>query len=586
MYKQLEETPLVMVEQADQLPGLLQDLSSYSEIAVDLEHHSYRSFQGFTCLMQISTRDTDYIIDTLLLRDKLCCLNEIFTKPSIIKVFHGAIHDVEWLQRDLSVYVVNMFDTHEGAKLLNFAQLSLAFLMKHYCNVVADKHYQLADWRIRPLPDELVMYARKDTHYLLYIYDMMQNALLDAANGQKNLLQSVFQQSTEICKTRYEKPVFREDSHMTLYRRNKRLFDNRQLYALRELYRWRDRISREDDESTGYVLPNHMMLQIAESLPREMQGILACCNPIPPIVRQNLHKLHTIVLEARDQPLVKPLLEEELWTRVSTQNWNKVNLDGALHCPHDLTHIQDFRDDLPTLLGSTYNINETEVGAKKIQMIKPMISVFEAEAEIDTPNHVTFVCPYERYKKVKPFIQSQETTLTSAENTATVPGTEDDNAERIQRIKDHFVEVSSKMVKEGAEEEAEKTNSAITTHSLPPLPPSPEPKRSEEMETLRSKVSRKRKNRKKDSSAQPSKRLKLDKSVEVNSPSTSVPRTGSKKMKEEGFQPFDYSKVNFSRFRGGSRTSAQIENKGKPKGKKRKRHHGKNKSMTFERNQW
>jgi hypothetical protein len=48
-----------------------------------------------------------------------------------------------------------------------------------------------------------------------------------------------------------------------------------------------------------------MMLQIAESLPREMQGILACCNPIPPLVRQNLHKLHAIILEARDQPLVK-----------------------------------------------------------------------------------------------------------------------------------------------------------------------------------------------------------------------------------------------------------------------------------------
>ena len=57
--------------------------------------------------------------------------------------------------------------------------------------------------------------------------------------------------------------------------------------------------------SIRYVLPNHMLLQIAESLPREMQGILACCNPIPPLVRQNLLALHRIILEARDQPLVK-----------------------------------------------------------------------------------------------------------------------------------------------------------------------------------------------------------------------------------------------------------------------------------------
>lgn len=74
---------------------------------------------------------------------------------------------------------------------------------------------------------------------------------------------------------------------------------------------------------------------------------------------------------------VQPILEEELRTRVSTQTWNKVNLDGVLHCPHDLTHIQDFRDDLPTLLGSTYNANEIKAGVLNIQKTKPIISLFE-----------------------------------------------------------------------------------------------------------------------------------------------------------------------------------------------------------------
>lgn len=50
------------------------------------QHHSYRSFQGFTCLMQISTREKDYVVDTLLLRHKLYVLNEVFTDPSIVKV--------------------------------------------------------------------------------------------------------------------------------------------------------------------------------------------------------------------------------------------------------------------------------------------------------------------------------------------------------------------------------------------------------------------------------------------------------------------------------------------------------------------
>lgn len=48
-----------------------------------------------------------------------------------------------------------------------------------------------------------------------------------------------------------------------------------------------------------------MLLQIAEALPREMQGILACCNPIPPLVRSNLLELHQIILKAREQSLQK-----------------------------------------------------------------------------------------------------------------------------------------------------------------------------------------------------------------------------------------------------------------------------------------
>lgn len=48
-----------------------------------------------------------------------------------------------------------------------------------------------------------------------------------------------------------------------------------------------------------------MMLQICEALPREMQGILACCNPIPPLVRSHLLELHQIILKAREQPLEK-----------------------------------------------------------------------------------------------------------------------------------------------------------------------------------------------------------------------------------------------------------------------------------------
>ena len=38
----------------------------------------------------------------------------------------------------------------------------------------ADKRWQLADWRVRPLSEEALLYARMDTHYLLYMYDRIK----------------------------------------------------------------------------------------------------------------------------------------------------------------------------------------------------------------------------------------------------------------------------------------------------------------------------------------------------------------------------------------------------------------------------
>ena len=36
---------------------------------------------------------------------------------------------------------------------------------------------------------------------------------------------------------------------------------------------------------------------------RELQGVLACCNPIPPLVRQYQHDIHVIVKKAKEKPL-------------------------------------------------------------------------------------------------------------------------------------------------------------------------------------------------------------------------------------------------------------------------------------------
>uniref|UniRef100_A0A3B3WNM5 Exosome complex component 10 n=1 Tax=Poecilia mexicana TaxID=48701 RepID=A0A3B3WNM5_9TELE len=305
MYKPMAETKLSFIDSLEELVALNGKLCQLPEFAVDLEHHSYRSFLGITCLMQISTREEDFIIDTLELRGEMHILNEAFTDPTIVKVFHGADSDIEWLQRDFGLYVVNLFDTHQASRALNLARHSLDHLLKNFCNVNSDKRYQLADWRIRPLPEEMIEYARADTHYLLYIYDCMRAQLLESNHGQPGLLQCVWNKSKDVSLKKYVKPIFSEESYLELQRKQKRSFNTQQLTTFRLLYAWRDKLARQEDESTGYVLPTHMMIKISEELPKEPQGIIACCNPVPPLVRQQVNELHLLVQQGREMPLLK-----------------------------------------------------------------------------------------------------------------------------------------------------------------------------------------------------------------------------------------------------------------------------------------
>ena len=149
LYPPLCDTSLTWVDTLVGLQAMILTLQGVTEFAIDLEAHNYRSFAGFVCLMQISTRVADYLVDPLVLRPHMALLLDVFTNPKIVKVLHGADSDIVWLQRDFGLYIVNMFDTGQAMRVLAFPRFSLAYLLKYYCDVNADKSFQLADWRIR-----------------------------------------------------------------------------------------------------------------------------------------------------------------------------------------------------------------------------------------------------------------------------------------------------------------------------------------------------------------------------------------------------------------------------------------------------
>ncbi|KAL2320498.1 hypothetical protein Fmac_029467 [Flemingia macrophylla] len=267
----MECTPFKLVEDVRGLKELAAKLSSVNEFAVDLEHNQYRSFQGLTCLMQISTRTEDFVIDTLKVHNHVGpYLREVFKDPTKKKVLHGADRDIVWLQRDFGIYVCNMFDTGQASRVLKMERYSLQYLLQHFCGITANKEYQNADWRIRPLPDVMLRYGREDTHYLLYIHDLMRIRLFTLSKeseGSDNLLLEVYKRSYDICMHLYEKELLTEDSYLHIYGLRGAGFNAQQLAVVSGLCEWRDSLARADDESPGYVLPNKIILEIAKQMP-------------------------------------------------------------------------------------------------------------------------------------------------------------------------------------------------------------------------------------------------------------------------------------------------------------------------------
>lgn len=83
-----DDTPFEFVDTAEKLEEMANQLRGAKEIAVDLEHHNMRSYYGFTCLIQISIRGKDWVVDALKLRGELRAgqMGGVLADPSILKV--------------------------------------------------------------------------------------------------------------------------------------------------------------------------------------------------------------------------------------------------------------------------------------------------------------------------------------------------------------------------------------------------------------------------------------------------------------------------------------------------------------------
>jgi len=161
-----------VIENQDGLKELAGRLSCEDSFALDIEADSLHNYEGKVCLIQISTREENYIIDVLKLPD-LEPLRPVLFDDRIEKVLHGADYDIRMLAKDYGMEIRNLFDTMIAGQILGLKGLGLAALLNDYFKVNIDKGLQKADWSKRPLSKEMLSYAALDTAHLLSLRDLL-----------------------------------------------------------------------------------------------------------------------------------------------------------------------------------------------------------------------------------------------------------------------------------------------------------------------------------------------------------------------------------------------------------------------------
>ena len=166
----------VLVTSYEALIDLAERLCREPIVAVDTESNSLHAYREQVCLIQFSTPETDYLLDPLALKD-LSALGPLFGDPKVEKVFHAAEYDLLCMKRDFGFTFANLFDTMVAARILGREAFGLGSILEEEFGVHLDKRFQRANWGQRPLPADLLAYARLDTHYLIPLRERLMAEL-------------------------------------------------------------------------------------------------------------------------------------------------------------------------------------------------------------------------------------------------------------------------------------------------------------------------------------------------------------------------------------------------------------------------
>lgn len=265
-----------LVRDEDGLGRTARLLAREKVIGVDLEADSMFHYQEKICLLQISTRHRNFLVDPLEIED-MEPLRAVLEDAGVVKVFHGSDYDIRSLYRDYGFGVHNLFDTEVAARFLGETRTGLAGILESRLGVVLEKKYQKKDWSKRPLPDEMLAYAVHDSCHLIALKGCLEREL-----SRLGRLEWVREECEHLSRVR---PPEEDGSPLFLRFRGAGKLDRRGLAVLEALLRFRVKEAQRLDRPPFKVLGSGTIKALAEKRPMDRKGLKGIEGLSPKLIR-------------------------------------------------------------------------------------------------------------------------------------------------------------------------------------------------------------------------------------------------------------------------------------------------------------
>jgi ribonuclease D len=245
----------MLVANAATLDQVLSDIGQADAYALDTEFHAERTYYPRLALIQLAVPGQVVVVDPLAVDPR--ALAPLFAGDGLA-VTHAGAADLGIIERACGARPATMFDTQVAAGFLGSNNAGLATLLFDFLGLRVEKGQQMSDWLRRPLTPAQIAYGEADVAHLLDLRASLVARLAEAGR---------LEWAVDECR-RLSRPRTPDDTTAWWRLKGSGRLSVRARGPAQELAAWRERTARATDRPVQSVLPDEVIVALAERPPR------------------------------------------------------------------------------------------------------------------------------------------------------------------------------------------------------------------------------------------------------------------------------------------------------------------------------